>query len=40
MKTKRHLTSNNRKKHMKSQHQKVNARRQHFFNQLTPCEQS
>ena len=34
MRTRRQVSANARKKHLKVQHHKVNARRQFYFNQL------
>lgn len=40
MKIRRQVSANARKKHLKVQHHKVNARRQFYFNQLTNQENS
>jgi|GEM_PF-1786385 len=40
MKIRRQVSTNARKKHLKVQHHKVNARRQFYFNQLTNQESS
>lgn len=40
MKIRRQVSANARKKHLKVQHHKVNARRQFYFNQLINQENS